>query len=183
LKQQFVLQKLNEKWRRKWIPTIRLRIWLHIWKAIVWNIGSIWRKMEFTAIWDSVNLASRLEWVNKFYGTHICVSEDIYNENKTNFEFRYLDTIRVKWKNNAVKIYELISLKWELIKEKRQILKKFSEAIELYKIRNFTSAMIIFEKLVQLWDKPSETYLARCKVLIKKKLKETWDWVWEFEDK
>jgi class 3 adenylate cyclase len=42
-----------------------------------------------------VNLASRLESVNKYYGTYICVSEDIYELEKENFVFRYLDNIKV----------------------------------------------------------------------------------------
>lgn len=183
LKQQNLLKDLNEKWQKEWIPKIKVRIWLHVWEAIVWNIGSKGRKMEFTALWDNVNLASRLEWVNKFYRTYMCVSEDIYNENKEKFEFRYLDTIRVKWKDNPVKIYELLAFKWELSKEKRQVLKKFSEAIELYKIRDFVSAKTMFEELVKLWDEPSNTYLERCKVYIKKGPKATWDGVWDFEEK
>jgi adenylate cyclase len=183
LKQQILLNELNKKWQNEWISKVKVRIGLHIWEAIVWNIGSQGRKMEFTALWDSVNLASRLEWVNKFYWTYICVSEDIYKENKWNFEFRYLDTIRVKWKDNPVKIYELLDLKWELKKEKRQIFKKFNEAIELYKARDFIQAKTIFEELIKLWDKPSEEYLRRCKIYIRKKPREDWDRIWDFEEK
>lgn len=64
--------------------------------------------MEFTALGDNINLASRLEGVNKFYGTYICVSEVVYNATHEYFVFRYLDEIRVKGKENSVKIYELI---------------------------------------------------------------------------
>ncbi len=98
IKQQALLKTLNNDWKERWFAEIKVRIWIHTWEAIVWNIGSTWRKMEYTALWDSVNLASRLEWVNKFYWTYICVSEDIYIETAEYFEFRYLDIIKVKWK-------------------------------------------------------------------------------------
>lgn len=52
--------------------------------------------MEFTALGDTVNIASRLEGVNKFYGTNICASESIYKETNQDFEYRFLDSITVK---------------------------------------------------------------------------------------
>ena len=65
LEQREALKKLNFKWLEKWLPEARVRIWMHYWNAIIWNIWAKWKKIEFTALWDNVNLASRLEWVNK----------------------------------------------------------------------------------------------------------------------
>jgi adenylate cyclase len=183
LQQQKLLKELNKKWQEEWISEIKIRIGLHIWDVIVWNVGLEGKKMEFTALWDNVNLASRLEWVNKFYWTYICASEDIYNENINEFEFRYLDTIRVKWKVNPVKIYELLSLKWRLNASTADIVAKFQEAVDLYTKRDFPSAKKIFEQLVSLGDNPSKTYLERCNKFIKKWPKENWDMIWDFDDK
>jgi adenylate cyclase len=58
-----------------------------------------------------MNLASRLEGVNKVYGTHICVSEVIQEKVSDKYEFRFLDRIRVKGKNKPVNIYELVGEK------------------------------------------------------------------------
>lgn len=183
LKQQKRLKELNYEWKKLWFSEIKVRIWLHIWEAIVWNIGSSWRKMEFTALWDNVNLASRLEWVNKEYGTYICVSEDVYKENNDNFEFRYLDKIKVKWKEKSINIYELLSLKWDLEKKELSNYISFNKAIDLYQNRDFESAKNIFEKLKNSWDKPSFTYYKRCEKFLQIPPKKEWDGVYTMLNK
>lgn len=183
LVQQNVLKKLNDKWEKQWMPTLRIRIGLHSWYAITWNIWAKWKKMDYTALWDNVNIASRLEWVNKYYGTYICVSEVIYNEQKNFFEFRYLDEIKVKWKNNSLKIYELLWLLWELSLKESNIINSFQNAIELYLNKDFKEARILFSKLVKLWDSPSVTYKKRCEDFISIPPDDNWDWVWTMENK
>lgn len=187
IKQQEALSKLNARWKSEWNDTFGVRMWIHTWEAIVWNIWAIWMKMEFTALWDAVNLGSRLEWVNKFYWTEICVSEDVYNEVKEDFEFRYLDKIRVKWKNIPINIYELICEKWQLEEEKLSVIKEFEHAMEYYLNKDFKKAKEIFNKLISLWDKPSEIFEKRCNSLsIKFETeipRENWDWVWEMKEK
>lgn len=177
LKQQELLKNLNKRWSKDWFDEVKTRMWIHIWDAIVWNIWSTWRKMEFTALWDSVNLASRLEWVNKFYGTYICVSEDVYTENSDYFEFRYLDKIKVKWKDNPIKIYELLSFKWELEEDKKEIISSFENAVFLYISRDFLWAKNIFSDLISKWDNPSITYLDMCELYIKNPPAEDWEWI------
>lgn len=176
------LAELNKKWESVGLPKITIRIWINTWDAIIWNIWSKWRKMEFTAIWDNVNLASRLEWINKFYWTYFCVSEIVYNDTKDFFEYRYLDKIRVKWKNNAVNIYELLDYKWKLTKLEKDIYIKFQEWIDLYLKKKFDQAWIIFEELAKLWDKPSRVYKDRCDDFIKAPI-EDWDWIWTMQEK
>jgi adenylate cyclase len=98
---------LNKKWKERGFPEILFRVGIHIGDAMVGNIGSRDR-FNYTAIGDTVNLASRLEGVNKEYGTLICVSEEVYVDTKDDFFFRELDTIRVKGKHEGKKIYELV---------------------------------------------------------------------------
>ncbi len=181
--QQAKLKELNEIWKQQWKDELSVRMWLHTWPAIIWNIGAEWRKMEFTALWDSVNLASRLEWVNKFYGTYICVSEDIYNEVKDIFTFRYLDKIRVKWKNIWINIYELVSYTWETWIFKEKIISDFEKAVSLYMNRDFEKAKEIFEKLSKLWDNPSKVYEKRCEIFIKNPPENNWDGIWTMDEK
>ena len=183
LEQQKRLKELNIEWWKRWFAEIKTRIWIHYWHAIIWNIWAEWRKMEFTALWDNVNLASRLEWVNKFYWTNICASEDIYKLEKEHFEFRYLDKIRVKWKENSIDIYELIALKWELSNKQKDLYLQFEEAIELYKDMKFEEAWKVFTLLSKWWDNPSTTYKQRCEVFQKKSPKADWDRIWVMEDK
>ena len=177
LKQQELLKKMNLKWNNQHSFDIKVRMGIHVWNAIIWNIGAVWRKMEFTALWDNVNLASRLESVNKFYWTYICVSEDIYEKEKDNFEFRYLDNIRVVWKKTPVKIYELFCIKWKLRKEEEEIQFKYRIAINIYKNMKFQKALSLFEELSEMWDSPSNTYKERCEFYLKNPPWEFWDCV------
>lgn len=183
LEQQLKLSELNERWKSQWKDELSVRMWLHTGPAIIWNIGAEWRKMEFTALWDSVNLASRLEWVNKFYGTYICVSEDIYKEVKDKFTFRYLDKIRVKWKNIWINIYELISYTWETWIFKENIIADFERGISFYQKKSFQEAFEIFSKLAQLWDAPSKTYKKRCEMYLVNPPSEDWDGIWVLDEK
>ena len=181
LAQQKKLKTLNIEWSKRGFSEIKARIGINTGSAIIWNIGAEGRKMEFTALWDSVNLASRLEGVNKFYWTYICVSEETYNEVNDKFIFRYLDKIRVKWKNLPIKIYELICFAEE--NYHKELYSDFEKAIRLYEWRKFAEAETIFSMLAQVWDKPSKTYLERCKMYIKNPPKDYWDGVWTMDSK
>lgn len=183
LKQQKFLYSVNKVRKEKWLFEINIRIWITFWSAIIWNIWSPGKKLEFTALWDNVNLASRLEWVNKYYWTNICVSEEVYNQTKNYFEFRYLDKIKVKWKNIWVKIYELVEEKWKLTLKQSDIISKFEHAVSLYLSRNFTDALEIFNSLEENWDCPSTTYKKRCQMFIKKAPSKDWDGIWVMEEK
>ena len=183
LLQQQTLNKLNANWKEQYNETLSVRMWLHFWEAIIWNIWAVWRKMEFTALWDSVNLASRLEWVNKFYSTDICVSEVIYEDQKENFEFRKLDKIRVKWKNNSLTIYELIGFKDKISDLKIDIRIWFEKALELYFNWEFKKAWEIFKKLWELWDKPSLVFTRRCFKFEITPPKSDWGGIWNMNEK
>lgn len=183
LLQQLRLKVLNKAWEKQFWQTLKVRMWIHTWEAIVWNIWAKWRKMEFTALWDSVNLASRLEWVNKFYWTYICVSQDAMLEVKDKFEFRKLDKIRVKWKNIPIEIYELLWEKWKISDFKKDIKNWFEKALELYFNKDFKKAWEIFKKLWEIWDPASLVFTRRCLKFEISWVKDDWDWVWTMEEK
>lgn len=187
LLQQEKLRELNIRWKEVYKEELEVRMWIHSWDVIVWNIWAQGRKMEFTALWDNVNLTSRLEGVNKFYWTNICASEDIKNDVEDNFVFRYLDKIRVKGKTKPVNIYELIWFKDKVEPYKLDMIAEFEKALKLYFDKKFNEAETIFEKLTQAWDKPSGIFAKRCKSLsIKYEAevpRENWDWVWEMKEK
>ena len=183
LLQQKSLSELNKKWENKFWKKVAVRMGIHGGLAIIWNIGAIGRKMEFTALGDSVNLASRLEGVNKFYNTSICVSDIVYSKVKNDFVFRYLDEIQVKWKETPVKIYELIGTKDMVSSKQTQIYIRFIKANQYYKERNFTQALEIFTELASIGDEPSKVYLERCQQYITTPPGKEWNGVWRMMKK
>lgn len=183
IEQQKAIDDLNIYFKEKYDFTISARMGINKWPVIVGNIWSEGKKMEFTALGDNVNLASRLEWINKFYHTLICVSESVKDSVWSEFIFRKLDKIKVKWKNNSVMIYELVWYKEEVSQEKIQIIKKFEEALNLYWSQKFEEAKKIFMELVELEDNVSPVFIERCAHFIIEPPTENWDWSREFTEK
>lgn len=181
--QQKIIEKLNSEFLEKYWFKIKVRMWLNRWEVIVGNIWSEWRKIEYTALGDNVNLASRLEWINKFYWTYICAAESVKNTSGNEFVWRYLDKIKVKWKKISSNIYELVWYRNEITQEKLDLIKKYEQALALYFDKKFVEALKIFEELFDFQDIPSSIMIIRCKEFIGHSPGDSWDWSWEFDEK
>ena len=162
LKQNEKLKELNSFFEREWRPKISVRFWVNFWEAILWNIWVAWKKIQFTAMWDNVNIASRLEWINKIYWTNIIVSGSVYDITSDFYEYRYLDKVKVKWKDKSVDIYELVWEKWKVNQYKHEIISEFKIAMDYYLSWEYETAKISFDKLIHMWDKPSMEFSRRC---------------------
>ncbi len=178
LEQRKILQDIHTRWGRKLGWNIRFRVGLHSGDAIIGNIGAVWKKMDFTALWDTVNLASRLEWVNKYYGTYICVSHTVYEKTKDDFAFRFIDTIRVKWKDTPVQIYEFLGKKEDVDMRKYE---DYFSGLDAYQKRDFEEARWYFWKYVT--DTVSQVYKNRCGAYMQTPPPKDWDGVWTMEEK
>lgn len=100
-------EELNEYWVSQHKPALVTRIGLHTGRTIVGNVGSK-ERINYSVLGDSVNLAARLEGINKLYGTSIIISEATYFQVCDDFFCRRLDIVAVKGKTKGVEIYELV---------------------------------------------------------------------------
>ncbi len=158
-------------------PIFNTRIGLHSGEMIVGNVGTSLR-MDYTAIGDTVNTASRLESANKIYGTRVLVSESTYRLVKDKFLFREIDLIAVKGKRIPIKIYELQNNENNNI-ERKKIIEVFETALSLYRSRKLEEAIEKFENFLKLWgdDDAAKLYINRCKMFLKNPPPENWDGV------
>ncbi|CAB5118821.1 Adenylate cyclase (EC [Olavius algarvensis associated proteobacterium Delta 3] len=101
------LAQLRDKWRKKGMPELMMRIGLSTGPAVVGNMGSKSR-MDYTMMGDTVNTAARLEGVNKVYGTYTMISDSTFRDAGEWIRTRELDAIKVVGKAEPVKIYELL---------------------------------------------------------------------------
>ena len=141
-----------------------VRIGLHSGDAIMGNIGST-ERMDFTVIGDNVNLASRLESINKHYGSRIIVSEETFNGAKSDFIFRELDKIRVVGKSQAIKIFELVATIDQNTEALSAQLSEFKKGQKLYQSGDFSAAAEIFAHLSST-DPVSKVFYERCQYFI-----------------
>ncbi|HET6930478.1 MAG TPA: adenylate/guanylate cyclase domain-containing protein [Candidatus Acidoferrum sp.] len=184
------VRAMQKQWAAEGKPRLDIGIGLNSGSASVGNMGSALR-YGYTALGDTVNLSSRLEGLNKEYGTHILVNESTYAAVKSDgFLFRELDVIRVKGKLQPVTIYELVGNLSELERdpgysELKQRLKDFAAARELYRKRDWEQAQHAFQEILNRTpdDGPSRMYWKRCQEYLFDEPPVGWDGVFTMTHK
>src|SRR5437660_4885971 len=99
------MERVNDTWDAEGRPRIRIRIGLNCANVLVGNVGSAAR-LSYTALGDGVNVAARLEGINKVFGTTICISDSIYELVQAGILARPLKRVRVKGRKTGFMIYE-----------------------------------------------------------------------------
>jgi adenylate cyclase len=160
------LVRINAKFRADGLSEIAMRIGIHSGDAIAGNLGSD-RLFDYTVIGDTVNLASRLESVNKVFRTRIIISEFTLERTGDLFTVRELGLIEVKGKSIPVRIFELIGESSAVDTAGREKLRLYSEGLRLYRAGKWDEAAGQFRDLLGEYpsDGPSEFYLQRCEHL------------------
>ena len=177
------LSHLQKLWKAKNLPVLEIGIGINTAPVFVGNFGSK-RQFNYTVIGDGVNLASRLEGLNKNYGTHLLISESTYHQVKEEFTCLLIDVVRVKGKQIPVKIYEPM-LNEDLTENDHVRILQFHKILELYHRQDFGSAKKLLLGL-QADDPKSrlfQVYLERIERFEKEPPKSDWDGVFTFTHK
>lgn len=103
------MEATNVAWKMEGRPAIRIRIGLHSADVLVGNVGSS-ERLSYTVMGDGVNVAARLEGVNKLFGTTICISDSVCEDVGSQVLVRPLRTVQVKGRKHSFMIYQLLGL-------------------------------------------------------------------------
>ncbi len=184
LKCQKKVAELNEKWQAEGKYPFVTRIGINTGYMIVGNMGSK-RRMNYSVIGDEVNLASRLEKVNKIYGTNIVISKGTHRYVRNEFVCRPIDQIAVKGKLQGIMIYELMAEKGTSeVQSIENMAKRFHAGYELYLKRKWREAQSIFSELLEEFpdDRVCKIYIERCSQFIQKEPDPNWSGVSKLSD-
>jgi len=169
------LKRLQKKWAEEGKPVLDIGIGINSGDMVVGNMGSDMR-FDYTVMGDMVNLGSRLEGINKEYGTNIVISEYTHDDVKDVLFCRELDSVIVKGKKLPVKIFELLGERKDAEKWEKAV-SLFEEGLSKYKQGLWDEAIESFRKCIEvrLDDAPAKLYIKRCEELKKNSPEGTWD--------
>jgi adenylate cyclase len=181
---QEAMNKLNVSLPPGMPETPAIRIGLNSGDATVGLTGSD-KKLQYTVIGDEVNLASRLEGANKFFGSKIMASEATFGGAKDVVEARELGRVRVVGKDKPILVYELLAKKGQLSNEWKIALPRYEKGLALFSKRDYAEAALEFAEVVKVFpnDGPATLYLNAARDYAAIPPDENWDGVFNLTAK
>jgi adenylate cyclase len=183
LDMQTQLATYNEERRRRGQRPIDIGIGISTGEVVCGNIGSE-KRMDYTAIGDGVNLASRLEGVNKTYGTSILVSESTWERVRDRIATREVDIVQVKGRREPTRVFEVLG-PHPLPAEQAQRLAAFERGLRAYRGREWEEAIAAFAGVLERApeDGPARLYLDRARQFLESPPPPSWAGVHVMETK
>jgi adenylate cyclase len=183
LEMQRRLSELNKQWAEQGRKQLAIGVGVNTGPMSVGNMGSP-QRLAWTVMGDNVNLASRLEGINKQYHTGIVISEFTREQVGDEFVSRELDRIRVKGKLHPVGIYELLDFA-NAAPKYAELRARFADALRAYRSQCWQQAIEKFEQLLRTYpqDGPSREFLRRCHEYREQPPAADWDGVYVMETK
>ncbi len=160
---QKVIAKINLTRKAEDKAPFNTRIGINSGLSIVGNIGSSDR-FNYTVVGDNVNLASRIEGLNKIYHTQIIVSQMTQKQVRQYFVFRALDSVIVKGKNEGIKIYQLVAEVGDCDEKVLQVVALANKAFKQYLNRDFMAALKLYQQILKdnSQDQPALIMSIKC---------------------
>lgn len=156
------MERVNDTWEAAGRPRIGIRIGLNCANVLVGNVGSSTR-LSYTALGDGVNVAARLEGINKVFGTTICVSDSVYEATKADILARPMKRVQVKGRHTEFMIYELLALRTSddpdlRVRDRDEELSAMTwQASQKFEIGNFPAAERAYRDILKEFPEDSLT--------------------------
>lgn len=169
---------------RRNVPNFRVRMGVTTGEVVVGTIGSDEAK-SYTVIGDTVNVASRLDGVNKVYGTAILIGEDTYRLAREAIEVREIDLVTVAGKTEPIRVFELLAPAGGLAPGDEEWRGLFAEGLAAYRDADWDRAERQFQECLRIRadDRPAKVFTQRIALLRTNPPPAEWDGVWQMTEK
>ncbi len=174
------LDRFNRQRTSQGLDPIEVGIGISTGEVVAGSIGTT-KRMDYTVIGESVNLAARLEGANKHYGTSVLVSDATISQLKSALTWREIDLMRLAGTNKPISVFEPLDCYPEAVRANlNRVRGAYQKGIRLYRQRQWSEAPSYFEQVLARCpnDTPSQLYINRCRYYLDEPPAEDWDGVW-----